>query len=133
QLLGYLDLDRAEEIARFVLHLPCPLPAPLAWALDQVSKALDFEAEEAALLDLMEKRSQQPAPVRCALARLAGRCPHPHGETWLPQSLDDGDPEVQREALRAWNERADARLDEETLARLLASSHPGVRGEAIRS
>src|SRR5208283_992601 len=108
-------LDRTEDIARFVLHRVRPLPAPLAWALDQVGKALDFEAEQAALLELVEKRRLQPAPVRCALARLAGRWPYPHGETWLTQCLSDADPEVQREALRDWNERADARLDEDTL------------------
>jgi HEAT repeat protein len=131
QLLGALDLDRAEAVARFILHLPAPSPAQLTWAVDQAGVSLPFEDEETRLADLTRKATAHPARVRRALARLAARWPHPDAESWLVRFLDDEDSGVRLEALRGLNRREGTRLDETTVRRLLDSSDAFLRAEAV--
>src|SRR5262249_27872553 len=92
QLLGSFDLGRIEEVARFVLHLPAPSPAQLAWALDQVGVALSPEEERATLLGLVGRASAQPAEVRCALARLVSRWDDARAGDRLRGFLEDPHP-----------------------------------------
>jgi HEAT repeat protein len=73
KLFASFDLDRTEKVARFVLHLPAPTPAQLAWAIDQAGPAFPPEEEREALLRLTTDAGSQPAAVREALARLARR------------------------------------------------------------
>jgi hypothetical protein len=127
ELLGILDLDRLEELARSVLRLPAPSPARLAWALDAAGEVFPCEAEEATLLDLLMRSGQFPSQVRCALARLAGRWEHPQAAACLPQFLDDPDTGVQLAALRGVQNIA---VNTATLERLLRSTCAAVRAGA---
>jgi HEAT repeat protein len=131
KLLSELDLDRSEELARFLLRLSEPTPAQLAWALDQVGTALPPEEEQATLSGLMQRVPVQPPRVRSALARLAARWEHPAAGDWLRGLLEDPDPAVQWEALRGLNRRSRPLLDEGVLCRLLGSEHPWLRAEAV--
>jgi hypothetical protein len=130
RLFGALDLDRAEAVARFVLHARAT-PAQLAWALDQAGSAFPFEVEEEALWALLREPVARPAVVRCALTRLAARWPHADAKRWLVEFLDESDPEVALEALRGWNASGASSLAEHTLARLLGSAHAPLRAEAV--
>jgi HEAT repeat protein len=131
KLLGELDLDRREELARFFLRQGESTPVELAWALDQVGPALPAEEEPEILTCLMRCLAAQSSVVRCALARLAGRWEHPEADKWLHTLLADCDSAVQCEALRSLNQRQGPRLDPSLLARLLGSEHAGLRAEAI--
>jgi aryl-alcohol dehydrogenase-like predicted oxidoreductase/HEAT repeat protein len=130
KLLSELDMDRSEELARFLVHLPEPTPAQLAWALDRIGPVLAPEEEQPALIGLMQRASVQPPRVRCALARLAARWEHAAAGNWLRGLLEDHDPAVQWEALRGLNRSPRPWLDEAILFRLLGSEHPWVRAEA---
>ncbi len=131
KLLGELDQDRKEDLARCLFRCSDVTAAALVWALDQVGHALPAEEEEAILLPLVRQASVQPPGVRCALARLAGRWDHPAARGWLETFLTDGDAAVQGEALRGLNRRRDFRLVSETLQHLLASDEAGLRAEAV--
>jgi hypothetical protein len=131
KLLAELDLDRREELARFLLRRSESTPAQLAWALEQVGPALPADEEPEILTGLMRQMATQPPEARCALARLAGRWEHPDADDWLRALLADRDPAVQCEALRSMNRRRGPRLDPGILAGLLASDHAGLRAEAI--
>jgi HEAT repeat protein len=131
KLLSYLDLDRAEDVARFILASTAPSPAQLEWALDQTGDAVPYEAVERQLLELFRSVSGQPARVRCALSRLASRWPHPDAAGWLPGFLVDEHPEVRLEALRGRTQWTGE--DGSILGRLLASSHAPLRAEAARA
>src|SRR5262249_14233033 len=61
------------ETARFILRLPAPTPAQLAWAIDQAGPVFPPEEEEETLRRLMEDAAARPPVVRDALARLAAR------------------------------------------------------------
>ncbi len=129
KLLGYLDLDRAEEVARFVFRAPARSPEALAWALDQTGDAVPFEDEQTLLTDLLARAADQPATVRCALARLAARSRPSGFESVLRGLLADSSPEVQREALRGWIETDDAGPPRDVLVSLSRSRHGGLRAE----
>jgi hypothetical protein len=132
-LLRQLDLDRVEAAARFVLHMTSPTPAQLAWSVDQFGVDLPPEEEQACLTDLLQRASVQPDVVRCALARLNGRWEHPDSEDRLWGWLNDPEADVQLEALRGLNRRAEIRWDEAVLRRLLASPSADIRAEAVRT
>jgi aryl-alcohol dehydrogenase-like predicted oxidoreductase len=120
-LLAGLDMDRVEEAARFIFHGSEISPFQLAWAIDQVGVGIPLDEENAVWLALFEELSRQPACIRCALTRLAGRWPGDESERWLRRLLDDPKPEVRAEALAVLYQRG--RLDETTLARLRDSAH----------
>jgi HEAT repeat protein len=131
QLLAAVDLDRIEALARLVLHSPEATPAQRAWAVDQAgSMALPVEEEETMLLALVERASTQPVAVRCALARLLARWPHPQAEGWLRSWLQDEDPEVKREALQAFRQQG-FQLEGDVLQCLLGSEAVLLRAEAV--
>jgi HEAT repeat protein len=132
QLLTSLDLDRTEEVARFLLHLPNPTPAQLAWAIDQAGEAFPIE-EEAELLSRLPDNHEQPRPVRCALARLTARWPDAARGCWAAFGLTDPHVEVQCEALRAVNQEGTVRLNARDLRRLLESNSPLLRVEAVKA
>ncbi len=85
KLLGYLDLDRTEAVARFVRELPSSSPAQRAWALDPgagrpapvrvpgdegpLSRAAALTPERAAVL-LAEPESESSWHVLAKAARL---------------------------------------------------------------
>jgi HEAT repeat protein len=129
-LFRSFDLDRTEEVVRFVLRLPAPTPAQLAWALDQVGVALPCEEEETALAGLCSRRSDLPAEVRRALAAAAGRWTHADADRVLRELLDDPDADVRRDALRGLRNKA-IRLDADALRPLLSSGCPLLRAEAV--
>jgi diketogulonate reductase-like aldo/keto reductase len=132
KLFGSFDLDRTEEVARFLLRMPVPTPAQLAWALDQVGPVFPAQEEQATLLLLMGNPAGQPAVVRRALARLAARWERPEAEGWLRLFLEDRDPEVRLDALRGRGARSGAPLDEGALRPLLTAASPALRAEAVR-
>jgi HEAT repeat protein len=133
KLLAYLTQDRAEEVARFVLHLPKPTPGQLAWAVDQAGEALPIEVEEATLSALLQQAPAQPRAVRCALARLTSRWPSADATHLLTEFAEAAEPEVQLEAIRGLNRQATLALEGATLARLAASTEPLVRAETVRA
>jgi hypothetical protein len=133
KLLASLDLDRTEEVARFVLGLSTPSPAQLAWALDQVGVVLEADEQQSFLVDLFPRADAQPAAVRAALARLASRWADPRAEGWLRGFLEDSDSEVQLAALRGLNQQRETRLDGEVLRRLVQAEDPCVRAEVVRA
>jgi HEAT repeat protein len=64
KLFASLDMDRTEEAARFVLHLPGPTPAQLAWAVAQAGPVFPPEEEAEALARLRERiPAAAPPPV----------------------------------------------------------------------
>lgn len=129
RLLGRMDVERIEAAARLLLHLPASSPAQLAWALDQVGAAVRFEDEATALSPLYPPKPARPPQVRRALARLAGRWPHPEAESRLLGFLEDADPGVQVESLRGLGRKVVV-VDEDRLRRLLLSEAAPVRAEA---
>jgi hypothetical protein len=130
ELLGTLDLDRLEEMARAVLHSAAPSPARLAWALDAVGEVFPAEEEEASLLDLLARCGQFASEIRCALARLAARWEHPRAAELLPQFLCDPDTSVQLEALRGLESGREFTVETGTLEHLLGSPCAAVRAAA---
>jgi hypothetical protein len=131
KLLASLDLDRAEEAARFVRQLPRPSPAQLAWVLDQAGVSLPIEEVVPDLVNQLLGVQDQPLRVRGALARLAVRWEDPDADRLLQRLLDDPDPGVQLEALRGLRRQPRMRLDTAALGRLLNSRHAGLRAEAV--
>ncbi len=131
KLLSELDQDRKEDLARFIFRLSEPTPAQLAWAVDQVGLAFPLEEEPTIWTDRLPQAAVQPAVVRCALARMASRCPHPEANSALRDFLADGDAGVQCEALRGLNAGQGFALDPTLLTRLLNSEHAGLRAEAV--
>ena len=131
KLLGGLDLDRSEELVRFLLRLSGSTPAQLSWALDQIGTALPPEEEQATLTGLLQRASVQSPRVRGALARLAGRWRHPAAADWLRSLLEDQDPAVQGEALRGLNQKGGPGPSPDVLRRLLGSESAWVRAEVV--
>ncbi len=131
KLLGELDEDRKEELARTLLHSEEATPAQLAWALDQVGHALPVEEEQDLLTQLVQNLAQKPPLVRGALARLLGRWPSPAANDSLLAMLADHDSAVQGKALRGLNQKPESRIDPGLLLSLLASTNPEVRVEAV--
>jgi HEAT repeat protein len=130
KLLSYLDLDRAEDVARLILASVAPSPAQLAWALDQTGDVVPYEVVERQLLELFRTASDQHPRVRCALARLAARWPRPEAAGWLASFLADDNPEVQLDALRGAGQQGT--VEDGILVRLMASPHAPLRAEAAR-
>ena len=124
------DLDRAGELARFVLGLPRPSAAQLAWAVGQVGSGRAIEPIPSALLDLVRCADAQPAEVSRALAGLAVRWPHPDRGDWLGRFLDDPDPRVTLQALRGIAAVGGA-VDPSRLGRLLGAEDAELRAEAV--
>src|SRR5262249_42599598 len=133
KLVSYLDLDIVEDVCRMILSPPAPTPSQLTWAIDQLESVIPAEEEQDALLALMQRTSDQPPPVRGALARLAARWPHPHATDWLRAFLTDADPDVRREAMHGVNAVAGLRVEHATLARLLSARQPELRTEAVKT
>jgi HEAT repeat protein len=133
RLLGYLDLDRAEEVALYLFGLPSAVPAQLAWAVDQVEVSLSAADVAERLASLLEHPSEQPALVRRALARLLGRWPHPESAGHLQTLLADEDGEVQAELLRLLKGLPQVTIPAGTLKRLLESPIAAARIEATRA
>jgi HEAT repeat protein len=133
ELLAGIELDRIEETARHVLHLPAPSSAALAWALDQAGDAFPCEEEADILKALLAKASSQTPPIRRALARLAGRWQGPDGLSSLQQFLDDDDSEVQREALHALLALDPRQLDATQIHKAALSPEPLLRAEAVEA
>jgi hypothetical protein len=131
KLLSELDQDRREELARLLLHSNESTPAQLAWALDQVGEAFPADEESARLTGLVQKMADQSLPVRCALARLAGRWNHPAADDWLEAWLADAESAAQCEALRSLNRRFRRSQDLGILRQLLASDDADLRTEAV--
>jgi aryl-alcohol dehydrogenase-like predicted oxidoreductase/HEAT repeat protein len=123
KLLGYLDQDRIEEVARLILHRPGASPAALAWALGQAGPVFPAEEEAPALLGHLARAAEQAAPVRRALAALAARWPQ-QGDTCLKALRGDPGPEVRLEVLRG--------TGPVPLERWLHDDSPAVRAEAVR-
>jgi hypothetical protein len=124
------DLDRAGDLARFVLGLPHPSVAQLAWAVRQVGFGLAVEPIPATLADLIQRANAQPAEVRRALAGLAARWHHPERDDWLGRFLDDPDPWVALRALRGITDGG-GMLDPSVLGRLLRADEATARAEAV--
>jgi len=133
KLLSHLTLDQVEAAARLILHLTVPSPVQLAWAADQAGEAFPPEEEQSLLVNLLHQVNRQPTVVRSALARLLARWSLPQSETFLAGFLEDLDPDVQIEALRALHNSKGSILDRTTLARLLSSPHPDLRAEAVQA
>jgi HEAT repeat protein len=131
KLLGCLDLDQVEAVARLVFALLEPSPSQLAWALDQVGAAWPVEEAPSTLTDLMIRAAAQPPKVRAALARLASRWPGPQAERWLKHFLVDSEADVQVEALRGCNQKAGTELEDHLLVHLMKSKWPVVRAELV--
>jgi hypothetical protein len=131
QLLGDLDLDRAEALARHVLAMRSPSASQLAWAVDQVGVAFPIEEAPGSLVAVWERAPDSSTPVRRALAGLVSREKDPDRQGRIGRFLDDPEPEVQIEVLRGINAAGVVRIDPASLDRLLASEDPAVRAEAV--
>jgi HEAT repeat protein len=123
------DLDRSEALALFLLAMPQPSAAQLAWALRQVGPDGAVEEVPESLAGLMRQAAGQPAEVRRALAGLAARWQHPERDGWIGRFLDDPNPRVSLEALRGLNEAGET-VWSDTLDRLLDVDEPALRAEA---
>jgi diketogulonate reductase-like aldo/keto reductase len=73
KLLSSLDLDRTEDVARFVLHLPAPTPAQAAWAVAQAGPVFPPEEEAEAL-----RRLQPLIPPATPPPATTLHSAHPH-------------------------------------------------------
>jgi HEAT repeat protein len=131
ELLEALDLDRIEDTARLLLQGEDCTPAQLSWALDQVGSAIPFDEAPPAAAELLKAPAIQPATVRAALARLAGR-PHipPLGDL-LGQLLTDPDPAVQVACLQAAAARPELSPPLDIQLSLLQAPSPAVRAAAV--
>jgi hypothetical protein len=130
ELLGGLELDRIEETARHVLHLPRPSVGSLSWALDRAGDAFPCKEEAAILDEWLCKAPLQPPAVRQALARLAGRWQRAVRDHLLA-FLDDDAPAVQREPFQALAANHPDLLDTAQIHKAATSSAPVLRAEAI--
>lgn len=63
KLFASLDLDRTEEAARFILHLPAPTPAQLTWAVAQAGPVFPPEEEAEALARLGDRIPAAAPPL----------------------------------------------------------------------
>jgi HEAT repeat protein len=129
ELLRALDLDRTGEVASLILLQEDPLPATLAWAIDQIGETVDPPVEEKGLRRLLAT-APHPVAVRCALARMHGRWSHPQRNASLALLLQDEDSLVHRDALRSVSQ-VGVELEPATLSRLLQSPSAEVRAEAL--
>jgi HEAT repeat protein len=124
------DLDRVADLACFILALPQPSVAQLAWAIRQFGPGRPTEHIPEDLTILMGQATSQPAQVRRPLASLAARWDHPLRDGWLRRFLEDADPLTALEAVRGINEIGGS-VDVFILERLLRSEEPALRAEAI--
>jgi diketogulonate reductase-like aldo/keto reductase len=82
KLLASLDLDRTEEVARFILHLPAPTPAQAAWAVAQAGPVFPPEEEAEALRRLQPLVPEaDPPPAQ----RLHPSHPHARAAALTPE------------------------------------------------
>ena len=124
------DLDRVADLACFILTLPRPSVAQLAWAIRQFGTGRPTEHVPDDLTHLMGQATSQPAQVRRSLAGLAARWRHPLRDDWLRRFLEDADALTALEALRGIREIGGS-VDAFILERLSRSEEPALRAEAI--
>ncbi len=133
KLLGHLNMDRAEELAKAIFQLDQPTPGQFAWMLDQLGETVDFEEPVFATKGTeWDRLIGYPESVTAAFVRAQFR--RDDVTTGVVKIfLECADrPFVLCEALRGFQARPDIEIDLTPIHKFLKSKDWRVRAETIR-